>query len=82
MEHPDHQAESAVLAYWNALGRPSLAQAALAVGTLAQPLDESAAERTRREGARQLLGVTSSEDQLVAALKARELLQRLAQDNE
>lgn len=36
----------------------------------------------RAEPIRQMLGVTSAEDQLVAALQAREWLQRLAGDLE
>ena len=47
-----------------------------------QPLVESAEETERGRPIREMLGVTSAEDQLAATLRARELLQRMADEIE
>lgn len=52
--------------------------AASAVNALPQPLDEPAEERARREPIEKMLGLTSPEDQLIAAIRAKELLEELA----
>lgn len=52
---------------------------AAAVARLPQPLDEGAYERERRRPIEEMLGVTSPEEQLSAALRAREVLERFAE---
>lgn len=54
--------------------------AAQAVGGMPQPISESAAETERARPIREMLGVQSADEQLVAALRARECLERLAND--
>lgn len=76
------QVEQSVLAHWEALGRPDLQASADAIARQPQPLQESAEETARREPFRALLGVDSAEKQLVAALAARELLERLARERQ
>lgn len=82
MGHDLEQAEAAVLRAWESFGRPDLQSAADALRRLPQPLLESAEETARREPARAMLGVTSAERQLEAALAARELLERLARERQ
>lgn len=52
--------------------------AAAAVGTFPQPVDEPAYEIERSQHFRQLLGVPSAAEQLAAQLRAREWLEQLA----
>jgi hypothetical protein len=49
-----------------------------AISQLPQPVDESADVRDRRQPINEMLGLTSPEDQLVAALRAREALEAFA----
>lgn len=49
-----------------------------AIGRLPQPLDEDAYERERRRPIELMLGVTPPEEQLAAALRAREVLETFA----
>ncbi|MBT1631492.1 hypothetical protein [Curtobacterium flaccumfaciens] len=72
----DGAAETEVLQWWRALGSPPgvLRAAVEAIATQPQPLEETTQEAALRES----LGGTPVTDQLVAALRARELLERLA----
>jgi hypothetical protein len=69
-------AEAEVLQWWRSLGtRPGLLQAAAAaIASQPQPIEETPREAAIRES----LGGMPVTDQLVAALRARELLERLA----
>ncbi|MBM7820114.1 hypothetical protein JOE63_002591 [Cellulosimicrobium cellulans] len=71
-----------LLEQWHRLGAPAgaFAAAAVAVGSLPLPPQESAYETEQRRHVRELLGLTSAEDQIAAALAARELLQDLARE--
>lgn len=75
------EVERTVLQHWEALGRPDFHTAAAAIARQPQPLEESAEETARREPFRTMLGVNSAEHELAAALAARELLERLAQQH-
>lgn len=57
-----------------------LREAALAIASFPQPIDESADELERALPIRTMLGVQSASDQLAAALQARDWLERLADD--
>lgn len=72
-----------LIAQWKRLGSPAGAfrAAATTVTKQPQPLVESAETTERSRAIREYLGVTSAETQLVAALKARELLQDLADEH-
>ncbi|HEV7949071.1 MAG TPA: hypothetical protein VGP24_04810 [Glaciihabitans sp.] len=71
-----------VIAWWNQFGRPAglFRVAADAVKELPQPLSESPETIERMRPIREALGVTSADDSLTAALKGRELLERLARE--
>lgn len=73
-----------LVAYWASLGSPAGAfrAAATAVGGQPQPVVESAEVTERSRPIRELLGVVSAESQLVASLRARELLDDLAAELE
>ena len=72
---------SELVGQWRALGSPANAfrDAAALVGDLPRPEFETAEATERMRQVRERLGVTSAEDQLVAALAARELLQSLSE---
>ncbi len=55
-------------------------EAAACIGQMPQPLNESAEEVERARPIREMLGVTSAEEQLTAALTGREWLEHLAAD--
>ncbi len=57
-----------------------LREAAAAVSAFPQPLDESPEEIERARPIREMLGVRSASEELEAVLRAREWLQRLADD--
>lgn len=73
-----------LVAHWVSLGSPAGAfrDAATAVGEQPQPVVESAETTERSRPVRELLGVTSAEAQLVASLRARELLVGLAEEHD
>jgi hypothetical protein len=77
-------ARNAVLEMWNRLGRPpGLFCAAVESTTRSpQPLLETAVETDRARRIREMLGLRSSEESLVAMLAARELLEQLASEFE
>lgn len=68
-------AEAELMHWWRSLGSPvgAFDAAAAAIRQQPQPLDES----PRATALRESLGGTSVSDQLVAALRARELLENL-----
>jgi hypothetical protein len=70
-----------VTAMWVDLGSPAgaFAAAAAAVALLPQRPEIPASEQARRTAFERLAGIGSVEQELVAALAARELLERLAQ---
>lgn len=57
-----------------------LRAAARAVSQLPTPIEESADDTERQREVRRLLGVTPAEDQLVAALRGRDVLEKLARE--
>lgn len=75
--------QTKLVAKWERLGSPvgAFRAAAAAVGEQPQPVVESAERTERGRGIREFLGVTSAETQLVAALRARELLGDLAEEH-
>jgi len=68
---------------WEALGSPggAFGAAAEAVSAQPQPIVESVEESERARPMRALVGVTEPEKQLLAALRARELLEDLAREH-
>lgn len=72
-----------LIAQWERLGSPAGAfrAAAMAVSGQPQPVVESAETTERNRIIREHLDVTSAETQLAAALRARELLQDLAEEH-
>lgn len=77
---PRDEIESDLLAAWIQLGsQPGAFRAASkAIASFPQPILESAEKSERMRPIREMLGVTSTEDQLLANLAARELLEELA----
>ncbi|WP_298228105.1 hypothetical protein [Gryllotalpicola sp.] len=67
---------------WQQLGTPAnaFADAAEAVSRQPQPIDEPAEEAESLQAFQELLGLPNTEEQLLAALAARDLLQSLARD--
>lgn len=59
-----------------------LRAAAGAVARLPAPLEESSDKSERHRRVREMLGVKSAEEQLVASLRGREVLERMASDFE
>ena len=83
MGYPEDVARSWLLARLQQVGATDaevVRDAAESVARQPQPLEESAEETERARPIREMLGVTSAEDQLSAALTAREWLERLAAD--
>lgn len=78
----ENQAREAVVEKWTQLGgAPGVFMAAAnAMKDLPQPLVESAEKTERAREIREWLKVTSAEESLTAALRARELLERLARE--
>ncbi|GAB3617400.1 hypothetical protein GCM10027416_19570 [Okibacterium endophyticum] len=74
------QARTAVLALWEQLGRPrgAFAEAATSTTHSPQPVLQTAEETERARQIREMLGVRSSEEALVAMLSACEMLEQLA----
>lgn len=72
---------SQLVEQWRAHGSPTNAfrDAAAAVSTLPQPELEAAETKEKMRPIRQALGVTSAEEQLVAALSALDILNSLAE---
>lgn len=84
-----HEREHTALGYLRdlaeqagALGADAFREAATAITQMPQPPLESAEETERALPLRAMLGVQSAEDQLAAALLAREWLVRLADELE
>ena len=67
---------------WHVSGPDILQAAAHAVQRFPQPLDATPEEVERAEPCRDLSGVLTVEQQLLDALAARELLQRLADEHQ
>ncbi len=61
-------------------GAEDLRAVVRAIGRLPQPLDQSAEERERRRPIEEMLGLTSAEKQLEAALRARQALESFANE--
>lgn len=82
MDMPDVEVRSAVLEQWRALHMPVsvLAAAATAVTHSPQPVLESAEKSERMEPIREMLRATSPHTQLSAMIRAREILQNLANE--
>jgi hypothetical protein len=59
---------------------PVIREAAAAIASLPQPLDESAERLERGRQVREMLGISEPVEELAAALRAREWLERLAED--
>lgn len=80
MGEPDEVVRAKVYGHWQVLRAPSsvFAAAASTVTTSPQPLEETAEKSARLEQSRGMLGAAQPQDQLVAMLKARELLEALA----
>lgn len=57
-----------------------LREAAQAISSFPQPLEESADELERTRAIREMFGVPSASEELEASLRAREWLERLAAD--
>lgn len=83
MSDADDVVRTKLLTHWERLGSPTGAfrAAATAVTEQPQPVVESAETTERSRMIREHLGVTSAETQLAAALRARELLQDLAEEH-
>jgi hypothetical protein len=77
---PLEDTRAMLIAKWTQFGAPrgAFAAAAAAIAHFPQPVDETAEELEQARPIRNLLGVTSADDQLLAALRARELLGELA----
>lgn len=78
----DVQARQALVTRWMQLGSAPgvFLAAANAMKNLPQPLVESAEETERAREVRAMLGVTTADESLVAALRARETLEQLARE--
>jgi hypothetical protein len=83
MGESEGEARSRLVALLNQVGVTDaeiVRDAAAAIGTFPQPIDETLEEIERARPIRESLGVPSAEYELEAALRAREWLQRLAAD--
>ena len=83
MGYPEDVARGWLLARLQQVGATDaevVRDAAESVARQPQPVEESAEETERARPIREMLGVTSAEDRLSAALTAREWLERLAAD--
>lgn len=79
---PEPDAHAQLVAWIERLGvdAATVRAAAAEVARQPQPLEETAEETERARPIREMLGVTSAEDQLIAALRAREWLEQLADE--
>ena len=76
------EARTSLLQQWDRLGRPPgvFLAAAAAMKDLPQPMIESTAATERLRPIREMLGVSSADQNLSAALAGRELLEQLARE--
>lgn len=82
MGHSEAEVREKLLRQWTGLQEPGglFAAAATEVGGQPQPLVESAEKTERMRDIRTMLGVQGAQEQLLAAMNARDLLERLGRE--